>query len=144
MGFPPLVQALGAACGLLLLAVGVLASRNGRLKAALAAAEAKLKAPPPPPPPRRCESRREEFGLLWFPVLTVKDEDKAVLSVTAGLPHCGRCVEPLAAESGSGEWVCAGCGERRPASTADLQVVDTVNKHALAEFLKRHPGYRRA
>lgn len=136
----PLIQALGAACGALALLAAVYISKASRLKAALAAAEARLDAPPPP---RAYEARREEFGLLWYPVLTVDEREKRVLSVVAGLPHCQRCVRPLAEEKG-GEWVCAGCGERRPPSTADLQVVDTVTRQALAEFLKRHPEHRKA
>lgn len=128
-----------------LLLAAVVASLLGglrRTRAALAAAENR---PAPPPPPRTVESRRERFGLLWFPLLTVRDDEKLIVSVVAGLPHCARCVRALTVSPGPPEeWSCAGCGERRPASTADLQVTDSVIADALAEFSARHPGYRAA
>lgn len=112
-------------------------------KARAALAEALKPLPAPPPPPRAAESRREHFGLLWFPVLTVRDDERLVVGATAGMPHCAKCVRPLALNPGPPEeWACGECPERRPGSTADLQVTDSVIAEALGEFLRRNPGYR--
>lgn len=137
-----LVLAALAAAGFA--AAAALAAKLKTTRAALAAAEAWLAAPPPPAP-RVVESRRELFGLLWFPTLTVKDEERLVVAAAAGLPHCARCVRPLALSSGSPEeWSCGGCSERRPGTAADLQVTDSLVADTLKEFLARHPGWRAA
>jgi hypothetical protein len=91
------------------------------------------------------ESRREHYGLLWFPALTLQDDERAVVAASAGLPHCARCVKPLALNPGPPEeWACATCSERRPGTAADLQVTDTVVAATLKEFLDRHAGWRAA
>jgi hypothetical protein len=119
------------------------------LRGKLAAARAELAAERGrvvEPPPRVVESRRERYAVLWFPTLTVKDADKVVVSGAAGAPHCARCVRPLrlaASSAGAPEdWTCAGCGERRPASIADIMVTDSVVSDTLQEFLGRHDGWR--
>lgn len=114
-----------------------------RLAAAQSALDAALSRPPTPAPPRLAESRRERFGLVWFPTLTVDDGARMVLAASAGLPHCARCVRALVLSSATPEeWSCEGCEEKRPGTAADIQVLDSVVGEALAEFLQRHPGYR--
>jgi len=127
-----------------LAAAAALAAKLKAARAALAASEARLAAPAPPPP-RALESRREHYGLLWFPTLTVKEDEKLIVAAAAGLPHCPRCVRPLALSSGPPEeWSCGGCSERRPGTTADLQVTDSLVAETLKEFLSRHPDWRAA
>ena len=121
------------------------AALAAKLKAARAELEAGKRRSPPPAPPRAVESRRERFGLLWFPTLTVKDEEKLVVAAAAGLPHCARCVRALTLSSGPPEeWACGGCPERRPGTTADIQVTDAIVAETLEEFLARHSGWRSA
>jgi hypothetical protein len=109
------------------------------------AASERRNVPPPPAPPapvRLFECRREQSGLLWFPVLTAKDEEKLVVGVSSGLPHCADCVRPLKVQFGrSEEWSCAGCGARHPATSADLRTTDRVLTDCLREFFARHPDY---
>jgi len=95
-------------------------------------------------PVREVEGRREFHGLLWFPVLTVDDEDKLVVAAKAGLPHCLRCERPLALAGQREEWVCAACGQTRPGSEADFFVADSVIAEGLKEFFAGHPGFRPA
>lgn len=141
----PDLIALGILALSALAAAAVLASKLKAALAALSQAERRLTAPPPPPPPRAVESRREEYGLLWFPTLTLKDDEKTVLAASAGLPHCARCVRPLALKPGPPEeWVCASCSDRRAGTAADLQVTDMVVASTLKEHLARHPGWRAA
>jgi hypothetical protein len=120
-----------------------------RLRAArleLAASRRRPAEPPPPPPPsnpsRQFECRLERGGLLWFPVLTARDEEKAVVGVSSGLPHCVRCVLPLRlAPFPAEDWSCAGCGERHPGRAADLMATDAVLTECLREFFARHPDF---
>jgi hypothetical protein len=95
-------------------------------------------------PVREVEGRREFHGLLWFPVLTVDDEDKLVVAAKAGLPHCLRCERPLALAGQREEWVCAACGQKRPGAEADFFVADSVIAEGLKEFFAGHPGFRPA
>lgn len=127
-----------------LAAAAALAAKLKAARAALAASEARLAAPAPSPP-RALESRREHYGLLWFPTLTVKEDEKLIVAAAAGLPHCPRCVKAMSLLPGaSGEWVCGGCSERRPGTAADLQVTDSLVAETLKEFLFRHPDWRAA
>jgi len=100
------------------------------------------------PSTRVVEDRRERFSLLWFSALTVKDDERLVVSVSAGVPHCLRCIQPLRLAQGtagaSEEWACPRCGDRRPASIVDLSVTDSVAAEAVTEFLARHDGWRAA
>jgi hypothetical protein len=134
-----LAAAFAAAAG----AAFALSRKLAAARAESAEAQASLAAPPPP---RVAESRRERYGVLWFPTLTLKDADRTVVSGAAGVPHCARCVRPLklasAAPGEPEEWTCSGCAERRPASMADIAVTDSVVADALAEFLARHEGWR--
>ena len=128
-------------------AVGIAISLRRKLETARAdLAAARNRPPEPPPPPRVIESRRERYGLLWFPTLTVKDKEKLVVSAAAGVPNCARCVRPLklaaSAAEAAEEWACGSCDERRPASTADMLVTDSVVADTLKEFLARHDGWR--
>lgn len=115
---------------------------------ALTASERRLVPPPLPPPPtpvRAFECRREHGDLLWFPILTAKDEEKLIVGVSSGLPHCPRCVHPLRLRSGrTEEWVCSACAARHPAAAADLKATDAVLAGCLREFFARHPAYRPA
>jgi ribosomal protein L37AE/L43A len=96
-------------------------------------------------PPRLVEGRREFHGLLWFPVLTVRDDGKLVVAAKAGLPHCLRCERPLALAAGAREeWACASCGERRPGSEADFFVAESMLAEGIKEFFAVHPGFRLA
>jgi ribosomal protein L37AE/L43A len=98
--------------------------------------------PPPEIPPRLVESRREAFGLLWFPELTVDDAKKLVLTAVAGLPHCPKCLRPMKLSAKPPEeWVCDGCGDRRAGTAADFTVSDSVVTDALKEFFARRPNY---
>lgn len=116
-----------------------------RLKETRTALDAALRRPAPPPPPSRVECRRERYGLLWFPVLTVDDASREVVGAVAGLPHCARCVRPLALAPGKvEEWFCATCDERRPASAVDLLTTDAVLADCLSEHFARHPEHRAA
>ena len=138
----PMTAGLGVLAAAALVAAAALAVKLKAARAALAEAE---KRRPPPPPPRVIESRRSHFGLLWFPTLTVKDEERVIVAASAGLPHCAACVRPLTLSSGPPEeWACGGCPERRPGTTADLQVIDSVIAETLKEFLLRNPGWRAA
>jgi len=122
------------------LTAAVLLSKLKAARAELAELRGRAAAPPPP---RTFESRRESFGLLWFPALTVDDTTRQVTAAVAGLPHCARCVKALSlASAAPEEWACEGCGEKRPGSVADIQVLDSVVGDALREFLQRHAGYR--
>ena len=102
---------------------------------------------PAPPPPssvqtRQFECRLVRSGLLWYPVLTARDDEKLVVSASSGLPHCARCVCPLKLVSDrTEEWVCSGCGERHGGRAADLMAVDAVLTDCLREFFARHPDY---
>jgi len=115
---------------------------------ALAESERRLAPAPTPPPPtpvRAFECRREHSGLLWFPILTAKDEEKLIVGVSSGLPHCLRCVRPLRLRSGRTEaWVCSACAARHPAEAADLKATDEVLTGCLSDFFARHPAYRPA
>jgi hypothetical protein len=93
-------------------------------------------------PLREVEGRREFHGLLWFPVFTVKDDEKLVVAAKAGLPHCLRCERALALGGAREEWACATCGERRPGSEVDFFVADSVIAGGLKEFFEGHPGFR--
>jgi ribosomal protein L37AE/L43A len=133
-----------AALGVLAAALaGWALSLKGKLaaaRAALAEAESKLAAPPPP---RVIEGREERFGLLWFPALTLDDASKTVTAVAAGKPYCPRCLKTLSLSAGAeGEWSCAGCGEKRAGTAADMTVVDQVVANALREYLGRHAGWK--
>ncbi|MFI5346582.1 MAG: hypothetical protein ACHQ51_09435 [Elusimicrobiota bacterium] len=114
----------------------------------LAASERRFAPPPPVPPPapvRLFECRREQYGLLWFPVLTAKDDEKLVVGVSSGLPHCPRCVKPLKVQFGRAEeWFCAACDARHPAASADLRATDMVLTDCLREFFARHPDFASA
>lgn len=137
----PLECGLAAAAAVLLAWALLAQSRLGRARRELAEALEKLNRPAPPPPPRQLELRREHVGLLWFPTLTVKEPERVITGAAAGLPHCLRCVKPLSAAA-SGEWVCGGCGDKRPPSAADIQVTDALLGEAVREYLSLHPGYR--
>jgi hypothetical protein len=98
--------------------------------------------PPPPASARHFECRLERHGLLWFPALTAYDDDKLVVGVSSGLPHCARCVRPMKLVTGrSEEWVCSACEERHPGMSADLVATDAVLTDCLREFFARHPDY---
>jgi ribosomal protein L37AE/L43A len=105
-------------------------------------------APEPPKtscPPRMVEGRREFHGLLWFPVLTVQDDEKLVIAAKAGLPHCVRCERPMILRTGAREeWACAGCGQKRPGSEADFFAADSVIVEGMKEFFDGHPDFRAA
>lgn len=119
----------------------VLYARLGEARSALA--EALRRPAPAAAPPRAFESRRERFGLLWFPTLTVDDASRVVTAAAAGLPHCAKCVKPLAlTKAAPEEWSCETCGEKRPGTVADIRVIDSVVSEALEEFFRRQPGYR--
>lgn len=138
----PVVQALGALAFILLMVAIALNAKVAGLKKAVEAAEAKANRPAPPPPPRVAEWKVVQVGLLWYPSFTIKDE-QLVVSAAAGKPHCQRCVKPLTLSPGPPEeWSCAGCGDKRPGSAADLQVTDAVISEALKEFLARNPALR--
>jgi hypothetical protein len=118
--------------------------RAARLE--LAACRRRAAAPPPPPAPlgpaRKFECRLERRGLLWFPVLTAADDEKLVVGVASGLPHCIRCVQPLNLVTGHAEeWSCSRCRERHPGASADLMATDAVLADCLREFFSRHPDY---
>lgn len=131
---------LGASCAALAVVVLILLARLRAARAAAAAAEKNAARPP-----RLVEGRAERHGLLWFPVLTVDDAQKQILSALAGLPHCPRCLKPLALVAGPPEeWVCAGCEDRRAGTAADLQVVDAMIAQTIHEFVMRHADYRAA
>jgi len=119
-----------------------------QLEAARAELAAERAAKSAAPPTRVVEDRRERFSLIWFPALTVKDDEKLVVSAAAGVPHCARCVQPLRVAAGAAgaaeEWACPRCGDRRPESIADLTVTDSVAAEAVAEYLARHDGWRAA
>jgi hypothetical protein len=130
-----------AAFALALVAALVLKNKLDAARAELAAERARKAGPST----RAVEDRRERFSLLWFPALTVKDDDRLVVSAAAGVPHCAKCVQPLRVASGAAEeWACPRCGDRRPASIADLSVTDSVVGESVAEFLARHDGWRAA
>ncbi len=102
--------------------------------------------PPPPPlppiPPRQFECRLVRSGVLWFPVLTARDDEKLVVGVSSGLPHCARCVRPFKLVSGQNEqWLCSACGESLPGREADLVATDAVLTDCMREFFARHPDY---
>jgi hypothetical protein len=95
--------------------------------------------------PREVEGRREFHGLLWFPVLTVKDDEKLVVAAKAGLPHCVRCERPLSLVSGAREeWSCVSCGQKRPSAEVDFFVADSVIAAGLKDFFAGHPGFTAA
>ena len=138
----PLIAGLGGAAVAAALAAVVLGLK---LRSARAELDELKSRPPAPPPPRLVECRREAFGLLWFPTLTVDDASRTVTAAAAGLPHCAKCVKALALSSAvPEEWTCEGCGEKRPGTAADFAVVDGVLRDSLREFLQRHAGYRTA
>jgi ribosomal protein L37AE/L43A len=137
----PFLAGLGGGCVFLLLAALTQTIRLSRARAALADAERRLT----PAPTRAVESRREAYGLLWFPTLTVKDGERLIVAGAAGLPNCARCVQPLSLMKGaSEEWACSGCSERRAGTAADLSVSDQVVAETIAEFVIRNKGYRPA
>lgn len=111
----------------------------------LAAAKQRLALSSPPPAQaasRQFECRLLRSGLLWFPVLTARDDEKLVVGISSGLPHCVRCVRPLTlASDRSEDWLCPGCGERHPGSKTDLMATDMVLTDCLREFFARHPDY---
>jgi hypothetical protein len=111
----------------------------------LSAANRRTIPPPPPAPPspsRQFECRLVRSGVLWFPVLTARDDEKLVVGVSSGLPHCGHCVLPLKLVSGRNEeWICSGCGEHLPGREADLVATDAVLTDCMREFFARHPDY---
>lgn len=127
----------------------LLTDRLRAARAELTAVKRRLAAPPSRPPAglaRQFECRLERDGLLWFPVLTARDDEKIVVGVSSGLPHCARCVRPLrlvaaTGQGGAEDWVCAGCAERRPGEAADLMTTDAVLTGCLREFFARHPDY---
>lgn len=123
----------------LLAAVAVLAARLKSARAQLAEVQARVSSP------RMVESRRERYGLLWFPTLTLREPERLIVSAAAGVPHCARCLKALTHTFGvNQEWTCGGCGERRPGSTVDLMVTDSVIAETVHEFIARNPGYRAA
>jgi hypothetical protein len=113
----------------------------------LAASQRRL-APAPPPTPmpiRLFECRREHLGVLWFPILTAKDEEKQIIGISSGLPHCVRCVRPLKLVFGrTEEWICLSCSARHPAVAADLRTTDAVLTDCQREFFARHPDFQPA
>jgi hypothetical protein len=127
----------------------VLTDKLRRARLELAACKRRLAAPPSPPPAapaaggaRKFESRLERHGHLWFPVLTAADDEKLVVGVASGLPHCVRCVQPLSLITWPDEaWVCSACRARHPGTTADLNATDSVLSECLREFFARHPDY---
>lgn len=90
--------------------------------------------------PRNHEFRVERFELLWFPNVSVSDQERVILGVSAGVPHCRPCLLPLSLDRG--QWACRQCAARHPESLGDLMVIDSISKQALAWFQERHPGYR--
>ncbi len=135
------LYATAVLCLILAVAAAVLSAKLRAARAALTEAERKLAVPPPPPPPVTVECRREAFGILWFPVLTIDERRRLVTAASVGLPHCPRCVKPMSLKPGpAGEWVCPACGEVRAGSAADIRVTDSVLGEALQEFLSRRGG----
>src|SRR6185312_4602392 len=127
-------------------ALGAAFVLKGKLETARAELAAERARKETKPPTRSIEDRRERFSLLWFPTLTVKDDERLVVNAAAGVPHCMKCVQPLRVATGSAgapeEWACPRCGDRRPSSIADLSVTDSVAGEAVSEFLARHDGWR--
>lgn len=129
-------------------ALGTALMLKRKLDAARAELTAERARKSEPPPTRVVEDRRERFSLIWFSTLTVKDDEKLVVSASAGTPHCARCIQPLRLAQGVAgapeEWACPRCGDRRPSSIVDLTVTDSVAAEAAAEYLARHDGWRAA
>jgi hypothetical protein len=122
----------------------MLTDRLRSSKAELAASKRRLALPPPSPPslPRYFECRLQRHSLLWFPILTANEDEKLVVGVSSGLPHCAACVRPLKLFTGRAEeWACDGCGDRHPGSAADLTATDAVLGDCLREFFARHPDF---
>lgn len=89
--------------------------------------------------PEKWEGRIERHELLWFPVVTGDPRQRAVTGVAAGVPHCRACVKAMGIQGK--EWICDGCGQRRPESVADVVILDGITKEASAQFLQRRPGW---
>lgn len=141
------VAAAAAAAAAFAVALGTALVLRRRLEAARAELAAERARKDEKPATRSVDDRRERFSLLWFPALTVKDDERLVVSAAAGVPHCARCIQPLRVAHGGGgaeEWACPRCGDRRPSSVADLSVTDSVVAESVAEFLARHDGWRAA
>ncbi len=126
----------------------MLTDRLRAARAELASAQRRSVPPPAPAPsrPRQFECRLQRDRLVWFPVLTARDDEKVVVGVSSGLPHCSRCVRPLKLVSGRPserpeEWVCPACAERHPGAAADLPATDAVLSDCLRDFFARHPDY---
>ena len=68
-----------------------------RLAAAQSALDAALSRPPTPAPPRLAESRRERFGLVWFPTLPVDDGAGLVMGIriTSSVPSTVTFIDQL-------------------------------------------------
>lgn len=86
------------------------------------------------------EARLDRHDLLWFPTVTGDPKERKVTAVAPGVPHCKPCVKAMAIQGK--EWVCAGCGQRRPEGVADLMIIDAVGKDAVRQFVERRPGWR--
>ena len=138
MNLWPLAAAVAAAAFAAALGTALLLKKKlDTARAELEAERARKSAPAT----RVVEDRRERFSLIWFPSLTVKDDERLVVSAAAGVPHCARCVQPLRLAQGE-EWACPRCGDRRPASIVDLSVTDSVAGEAVVEYLARHDSWR--
>ena len=92
--------------------------------------------------PKKIEYRIERYELLWFPVVTASPQSQEVLSVVCGLPHCRSCLRPLTVSRETGDWLCAECQQRYPASLSDTMVTDGIEKDAVKYFLDRNKSYR--
>ena len=135
----PIHAALGAAALLAAAIALYFRSRVSAQAARAAAAEAELKALKEAP--LKLEYRLDNFGVLWFPLVTASAAAKEVLSVTPGLPHCKACVRPLSAAGADGQWVCRQCQAHFPATLVDIHVTDIISKEALRCFQERHPDW---
>ncbi|NNN05755.1 MAG: hypothetical protein HKL90_07625 [Elusimicrobia bacterium] len=143
---------LAALAALLAAACAALARRTSRLRREVEALERALIAeknrPPPEAPPRLYQSRQTAFALLWFPELSIDERRKLIVSVSAGVPHCSKCLRPMKLSSGvvdgrsAEEWSCAVCGDRRANTAADFTVAESIASQAVREFLALHAGYR--
>lgn len=92
--------------------------------------------------PERWEGRIDRYEVLWFPSLTADPKRREVVAIAPGVPHCRSCVQPMAIQKG--DWVCAGCGQRKPESIADVTILDGIGREALQHYMQRHPGWRGA
>lgn len=91
--------------------------------------------------PVKWEYRLERYELLWYPVVTAAPDSKKIISIAPGIPHCMKCIVPLATHGALAEWECSQCGAKHPESIVDAVVTDGIVNQALGYFKERHQGY---